>query len=204
MEIGSILFCGAFDGEIDIIKKYKNLNVLKTGVGAFDTMYNLQKVLIRFKNFRSIVFLGSAGAYPHSNLKIGEIVYSNSFTYREIGEFRKLIKVPKIINRNILTELEPHVEPLTKKFKEVVTNSTNYITLEDIPLDECIDFYYDVGVENMEGFPIAYIASKFNLPFTAFYGVTNMVGSKGSDDWVRNWREASNHLQREVLSYFLT
>ncbi|MEM7183530.1 MAG: hypothetical protein AAF518_21660 [Spirochaetota bacterium] len=195
----SLLICGAFEGEIDKFSKYKNINVLNSGIGSYDSMFNLMSHLLRNRNIRSVIFTGSAGAYPHSELSIGDFVCSNAFFYREVAEIKAMAKVPSKLNRNIITQKDPELVELFAPCVNSGTNSLNYITLVDLQLPECIDYLFDVGVENMEAFGLAYIAYKFSVPFTAFYYITNYVGSEGSNDWAANWREGSDALQDHII-----
>jgi nucleoside phosphorylase len=55
----------------------------------------------------------------------------------------------------------------------------------------------------MEAFPIAYVATRLSIPFTAFFYITNYVGANGSIDWNQNWRHGSNILQKEILKFVL-
>ncbi|MBK8399093.1 MAG: hypothetical protein IPL26_28120 [Leptospiraceae bacterium] len=204
-DLHNILFCGAFEGETDILSKYPLLRVYNTGVGFMDTLFNLQRYLTKTKDIKSIVFLGSAGAYRHSKRKLGEIVYSNKFVYRDIAEIKGMAKVPEIIGKHLLTDSDARLAPLikTQKYPEAITNSTNYVTLVDLSMEELVDSLYDVDIENMEAFPIAYVATRLSIPFTAFYYITNYVGANGSLDWNQNWRHGSNVLQKEVLKFVL-
>ena len=204
-DLSNILFCGAFEGETDHLAKYASLKVYNTGVGFFDTLFNLQRYLSKMKDIKSIVFLGSAGAYRHSKRQIGEIVYSNKFVNKDIAEVKGMVKVPDVIGKHILTDADSRFTPLIKnqKLPEAISNSTNYVTLVDLTMEELVDSLYDVDVENMEAFPIAYVATRLSIPFTAFYYVTNYVGANGSIDWNQNWRHGSNILQKEILKFIL-
>ncbi|HMV42054.1 MAG TPA: hypothetical protein PK079_06730 [Leptospiraceae bacterium] len=204
-DLNTVLFCGAFEGETDLLSKSPLLRVYNTGVGFMDTIFNLQRYLTKNKEIKSIVFLGSAGAYRHSKRKIGDIVYSNKFVYRDIAEVKKMVKVPDVIGKHLLTDSDPRFNSFIKiaKLIEVVTNSTNYVTLIDLEMEELVDSLFDVDVENMEAFPIAYVATRLSLPFTAYFYVTNYVGANGSIDWNQNWRYGSTLLQKEVMKYIL-
>ncbi len=195
------LFLGAFDGETDLLAKVSGLKVYNVGVGIHDSLFNLQRYLLKTDKIKSLIFLGSAGAYLHSNLKIGDIVWSHKFLYRDIAEIRGMCKIPDVVTKHVLTKVDKKTETLIQKLdiSEVITNSMNYVTLVDFSQEELIASLYDVGAENMEAFTLAYTANRFNLPFCAFYYITNMVGSNGSIDWARNWREGSNILQKKII-----
>ena len=199
----SVLFCGAFDGETDHLAKIGGLNVINVGVGLHESMYNLQKYLYKNDHIRSILFVGSAGAYSHSGLEVGEIVYSYKFINKDIVDIKKLGKTPDVISKIILCKTDPKIMQMIKhlEFKEIVSNSMNYVTLIDLTPEEIVDNIFEAGAENMEAFSIAYIAEKLSMPFTAIYAITNVVGENGSKDWAENWRNGSNELQKRILKY---
>lgn len=204
-DIENILFCGSFDGETDRLSKFANLKVYNTGVGFLDSVFNLQRYLNKNTGIKLITFLGSAGAYIHSQKKIGDLVFSNKFVYKDIAEVKNMVKVPTVINKHILTNTDLRFDRILprSKFKEGIINSTNYITLIDLEHEELIDSLYEVDLENMEAFPIAYVANRLSIPFIGFFYVTNFVGSKGSEDWNSNWRYGSNVLQEEILKLIM-
>jgi nucleoside phosphorylase len=199
----SFLFCGAFDGETDLLAQETGLNVYNVGIGLHDSLFNLQRHLLKLPDIKTVVFLGSAGAYPHSTLKKGDIVYSYKFLNKDIAEIKEFAKVPDVLTKHVLTNVDQRVATMVKKlgFTETITNSMNYVTLINFSSDELFEYLYDVGAENMEAFSIAYVCSRMNLNFTAFYYITNIVGEKGSEDWAKYWREGSTILQKKVLKY---
>jgi nucleoside phosphorylase len=202
-EWGSTLFCGAFDGETDLLARIAGLKVYNAGVGIHDSLFNLQRYLARTEKIKSIIFLGSAGAYPHSPFHIGDIVWSHKFLYRDIAEIRNMAKIPDVVTKHVLTKQDKKTEGLIESLNisQTITNSMNYVTLIDFTQEELIASLYDVGVENMEAFSLAYVANRFNLSFTALFFVTNIVGANGSLDWTRNWRDGSNILQKRVIKH---
>ena len=56
-----------------------------------DTLLICKDIYLKMKDIKSIVFLGSAGAYRHSKLKIGDIAYSNKFVYERHCRNRKQV-----------------------------------------------------------------------------------------------------------------
>jgi nucleoside phosphorylase len=197
----NLLICGAFEGEIDTLVKFPSLTVTKTGIGGYSSMFNLQNYIITHKKVKSILFVGSAGVYPHSkHIHVGDLVFSNAFVYREIAEMKNLVKVPPKMSRNIITERDPLLLPFYKTFKKANTNSTNYITTINLGVEECIDYLFDVDVENMEAFGLGFVAFKFAIPFTALYAITNTVGENGSQEWAMNWRDCSYQIQKAILN----
>lgn len=181
------------------------MNVFVTGVGSAESLVNLQHFLSRNKKIHSIVFLGSAGAYKHSNFEIGDLVYSNKFISKDIAEIKGLVKVPELVKRSVITNIDNRLKNLVLSntiFSGTITNSTNSITTTDLQMEELVSNLYDVGVENMEAFYLAYVSYYLSIPFISLKVVTNMVGENGSNEWQKNWRECSNQLQSVVLDFF--
>lgn len=202
-EWASTLFCGAFEGETDLLARVGGLKVYNTGVGTHDSLFNLQRYLGKTDKIKSIIFLGSAGAYPHSRYTIGDMVCSHKFLYRDLAEIKQMCKIPDVVTKHILTRVDKRTQAMIDElgFPSIITNSMNYVTLIDLTQEELVEYLFDVGVENMEAFNLAYVANRFNLPFTAFYYITNIVGANGSLDWARNWRDGSNILQKRIIKY---
>ncbi|MCB1140939.1 MAG: hypothetical protein H7A24_06695 [Leptospiraceae bacterium] len=200
----SILFCGSFDGETDLIQKVRGLNVYNVGIGFHDSLYNLQRFLLKNPDrYKSIVFLGSAGSYDQNVFQIGDIVYSYKFLNKDIAEIKNFAKVPDVITKHIISIPDNVSLSMVQKlqYKEAITNSMNYVTLIDLTKEEKLEHLFDVGVENMEAFSIAYIANRLSLSFIAIYFITNIVGTQGSIDWAGNWRAGSNRLQGQIIEY---
>jgi nucleoside phosphorylase len=204
-EWSNVLFCGAFEGETDILVKVKGLHVLNVGVGLHESMYTLQNYLHKKDFIKSILFIGSAGAYPHSGIQVGDYVFSYKFMNKDLADIKKIAKVPDIVVKHLLAKTDPRIVQMSKNlgFKEIVSNSMNYVSLIDLSSEEVVDHLFDAGAENMEAFSIAYIASKLSIPFTAYYAITNLVGKNGSADWALNWRKASNSLQKMIIKYLI-
>lgn len=197
------LFCGSFEGETDMLSRIDGLKVYNTGIGLHDSLYSLQRYLMKNQDIKTVLFFGSAGAYPHSELKVGNIVYSYKFLSKDLAEIKNMCKVPEIMTRHILTQVDPRTADMAEKlgFKEVITNSMNYVTLVNLSSEELVNSLFDVGAENMEAFSLAYAASRLSVNFTAFYYITNIVGENGSKDWAIHWREGSNILQKKIINY---
>ncbi len=202
-EWASTLFCGSFDGETDLLARVSGLKVYNTGVGIHDSSFALHRYLGNTDKIKSIIFLGSAGAYKHSGYTIGDMVCSNKFLYRDLAEIRQMAKIPEVVTKHVLTKIDKKTQAMIDElgFPSTITNSMNYVTLIDLTSEELVEYLFDVGVENMEAFSLAYVANRFNLAFTAFFYITNMVGANGSLDWSRNWREGSNILQKRIIKY---
>lgn len=202
IERKNILFCGAFEGEIDILLQ-NEFPAIVTGVGISASIFHLQKYLYESHMKPEIIFCGSCGIYEKENYAIGDIVYSNRFLYKEIAELYGLVKVPELIQREISTDPSSEFARQLQNYnlKTGVTNSTNSITIRNIE-NEKRNMLNGIDFENMESFGLAYVAEKMGLNFTSLFSVTNSVGENGSLDWRKNWRRCSDQLQKFVMDQF--
>ena len=197
-----LLICGAFDGEVDLLRKDKSLNVLISGVGALNSIFYIYEYLRRNPEIKSILFCGSCGLYPGSIHAPGEIVYSDHFFYEEIASHRGIVKVPNLIKKEIQTNTPEYLRHIltAQRIKSGKTNSTNSITITELDVIERNYFASkNVSFENMESFGIAFLTEKHSIPFTALFSITNLVGKNGSIDWQKNWRKCSDRLQTLLL-----
>lgn len=197
----NLLFCGAFEGEIDLLLQNK-FPALITGVGISASIFHLQKYLYETGQKPEILFCGSCGIYDAKKYALDEIAYSNRFVYKEIAEIYGLVKIPDLVQKEIKTEFSPNIgKLLNSQLKRGITNSTNSITIQDIE-PEKRGLFNGLDFENMESFGLAYVAEKFGLQFTALFSITNYVGKSGSDEWRKNWRGYSDRLQQFVMAQF--
>jgi nucleoside phosphorylase len=203
-EFSNVLFCGAFNGETDLLNKIQGINVYDVGIGLHDSLFNLQRYF--YKNpdrFKSIVFVGSAGSYDSDRLNIGDIVYSYKFLCKDLSEIKGLAKTPDVFTKHVLSIPDVESLKMVQKlgFVETISNSMNYVTTTNLSNEERLEHLFDVGAENMEAFSLAYVANRLSIGFLAIYYITNLVGKDGSIDWNKNWREGSNVLQSKIINY---
>lgn len=191
------LVCGAFEGEIDSLRKNKSLpHVVSLGIGNLDAGLGLFQYLSLHPNITSLIFLGSCGAYQWSDVKINSIVQVRSVSSWEVlSTFGDAKQTPN--QKEIYT-----LQPLNDQLRDVWCNAPSSITLLDLSLTQ-VSEWKDISVENLELYGVTKVAQMFDVQTHALLAVTNAVGKEGSLDWQKNWRELSNTLQTYISSTFI-
>ncbi|MCD4668245.1 MAG: purine-nucleoside phosphorylase [Sulfurimonas sp.] len=153
------------------------------GVGLIETAMNLTRLCL-FDKPEFLLFVGSAGSY--GDAKIFDIIESKTASNVELG----------FLTNDAYTPLDNVVSTNTTKVKDIVVNSSNYIsTCQDItkkflPLG--------IGIENMEFFSVLKIAEEFNIPAGGVFCITNYTDENAHADFIKNHEKAKELLSRHV------
>jgi nucleoside phosphorylase len=181
------LICGAFEGEIDLIKIKFPVNTLETGVGLVDSTISLTEKVVKHKP-KIIIQVGSCGNL--SGCEVGSIIRSKSFRLFETGLKDKKVHIPDRMNIELSPTFQDH--PWKNLKPAIVITSLGVSLFKHEEFDE-------PSVETMESFGLAKVANIFSIPFISILGVTNHVGPEGSTEWRKNWNEISHKVQSLVL-----
>ncbi|WP_210413622.1 phosphorylase [Leptospira ilyithenensis] len=213
MLINRILFCSAFFGETDLLKKSRLFpHLLEAGIGNLNAGINTFEYLLKHPEIETIVFIGSCGAYPWAKIHTGSIVVSSEFDHLEIaaqlGITKQILNDKSLIgfakdNPTLLglSDFAKKQNQFTDRiFFSKKTNAPTCLSLKN--LDSPPGKEWDgLDVENLELYGLAIVAKKLNKNLFAILSVTNQVGSEGSADWQKNWRDFSNSLQNLLLKW---
>ncbi len=127
-----------------------------------------------------ILYLGTCGCYPGSELTIGDVVTAETllFTSGEIVDNRARI---------------PHVQPSMLRCarfdsEESIRSVTVVCTIGVTEEEALAERLASVGhVENLEIFSVRFAAKE--IPVRAILGVSNAVGPDGGREWMENHAE---------------
>ncbi|MDF1875285.1 purine-nucleoside phosphorylase [Sulfurimonas sp. SAG-AH-194-I05] len=153
------------------------------GVGMVETAMNLTRLCL-FDKPEFLLFVGSAGSY--GDHKIFDIVESKTASNIELAFLRN----------DAYTPLDNVVTTNTENVKDIVVNSSNYIsTCKDLaakflPLG--------IGIENMEFFAVLKIAQEFNIPAGGVFCITNYTDENAHADFLKNHDKAKDLLFEHV------
>ncbi|MDF3818683.1 phosphorylase [Leptospira sp. 96542] len=187
------LIAGAFDGEIDLLKSNTKLpHIQALGIGNLEIALALFQYKQNFPKIESVVFLGSSGNYPwypKPEFGVVNISFVKSLELGPLTGDTKQLPNPK-------ETLELSV--IANQYPTVGCNAPSGISLRD--LKTIPNHSWDqIGVENLELYGLTRAATLLGLNVSALLAITNTVGSNGSNDWQKNWRGASNDLQKRFL-----
>lgn len=156
---------------------------LATGVGLIETAMNLTRLCL-FDKPEFLLFVGTAGSYGEA--KIFDIIESKTAANIELA----------FLKNDAYTPLDNVVTTNTTNIKDVVVNSSNYISTNAELAKNFLKF--GVGIENMEFFSVLKIAQEFNIPAGGVFCITNYTNATAHEDFLKNHSEAKECLSQHV------
>jgi len=153
------------------------------GVGLVETAMNLTRLCL-FDKPEFILFVGTAGSYGKHN--IFDIVESKTAANIELA----------FLQNKAFTPLDNVVSTQTDGSKEILVNSSNYISTDAELVKKFLNF--GVEIENMEFFSVLRIAQEFNIPAGGVFCVTNYCNEDAHADFLKNHETAKELLSEHV------
>jgi len=158
-----------------------------TGVGLIETAMNVTRLCL-FDKPEFLLFVGTAGSYGEK--KIFDIVESKTAANIELA----------FLQNKAYTPLDNVVSTNIAGTKEVIVNSSNYITTDPELAKGFLRL--GVGIENMEFFAVLRIAQEFGIPAGGVFCVTNACNADAHRDFLANHEKAkallSKHVKRRI------
>jgi futalosine hydrolase len=202
-----ILLCVATELEGALLRdrldgKSSSVAIIRTGIGPVNAAHAVT-LFLATTGAKTILSCGVGGAYPGSQLTVGEVVCAESECYGDLGAMSpsgfldmKALGFPIIESPNpIFDDLAMQIFPVEKRARFVtVTSCTG--TNDDA---RAIEQRTRGSVESMEGAAVAHVAHLHGVPVGEVRGISNIV----SDRDTRTWRikEAAAAAQEAVVSW---
>lgn len=153
------------------------------GVGLIETAVNLTRLCL-FDKPEFLLFVGTAGSYgKHGILDIVE-----SKTAANIEH--------SFLNNDSYTPLDNVVTTNTQNKKDIIVNSSNYITTNDDLAKKFLKL--GVDIENMEFFSLLRVAQEFEIPAGGVFCITNFTNKDAHNDFLQNHDKAKEKLTLHV------
>ncbi|UCN00320.1 purine-nucleoside phosphorylase [Sulfurimonas sp. SWIR-19] len=153
------------------------------GVGLIETAMNLTRLCL-FDKPEFLLFVGTAGSYGEK--KIFDIVESKTAANIELA----------FLSNDAYTPLDNVVTTNTTSKKDIVVNSSNYISTNETLTKNFLKF--GIGIENMEFFSVLRIAQEFNIPAGGVFCITNYTNKQAHEDFIKNQSKAKELLEGHV------
>lgn len=157
------------------------------GVGMTEIAMNLTRLCL-FDKPEFLLFMGTAGSY--GDKKIFDIVESKTASNIELA----------FLSHDAYTPLDNVVTTNTTNKKELVVNSSNYITTNEELGKKFLKL--GIGIENMEFFAVLKIAQEFDIPAGGVFCVTNYTNKNAHKDFLQNHDKAkellTNHVKNRI------
>lgn len=166
------------------------IHLLVTGVGAFNTLYELKNRLNQF-SYSLIIQAGIGGAYQ-KNKPLGKVYYMATERFGDIGmeekngSFTSIFETPLIDKNSFPFKDGVLINPessLTKFLPLAHGITLNTVTGTQSNGDKIIMKYPEVEIENMEGASFFYVCLKEKIPFMSIRSISNYVENRNKDNW---------------------
>ena len=153
------------------------------GVGLIESAINITRLCL-FDKPEFLLFVGTAGSYGES--KIFDIVESKTAANIELS----------FLNSDAYTPLDNVVTTNTTNKKDIVVNSSNYISTNAALTKKFLKL--GIGIENMEFFSVLKVAQEFNIPAGGVFCITNYTNKTAHEDFLKNHEKAKKLLEIHV------
>lgn len=166
------------------------IHLLVTGLGAFNTLYELMNRLNHF-SYSLIIQVGIGGSYQKNKL-LGEVYYVASERFGDLGieemdgSFTSVFETT-LMDRNIFPFKEGiliNPEAVVTKFLPLAHGITlNTVTGTQGKAEKISQKYPEVEIENMEGASFFYVCLKEKIPFMSIRSISNYVEDRNKENW---------------------
>lgn len=171
-----MLFLAAFPPELAALDaRFERETV---GVGLVEAALGAARVIAE-KKPAHVVLLGTVGAYPSSKLAIGDVVVAK----------RVVLAAPSgALVEAMPASVDADASPFTAR--RVVVATTLAITTDD-GVASSLEGATAAHVEHLEAFAVARACARAGVRFSAVFGVANVVGARGRDEWREHHERAA-------------
>jgi nucleoside phosphorylase len=181
---GLMIFVAAFAPELDALQ-HEESAVL--GVGLVEAALGAGRVIAERKPDH-VVLIGTVGAYPRAKLAIGEVVVAE----------RVILASPSGALVSAMPASESAIVEEGFAGARVVVATTLAITTDDA-VAAALEDETGAHVEHLEAFAVARACALAGVRFSAVFGVANIVGARGRDEWRAHHERAAAAACASVL-----
>ena len=202
----SLLICTATEFEVRLVREQlgsrAEVTIVCTGVGPVNAAHAVTLAVTQ-RRPDAIVVCGVGGAYPGSDLEVGDVVCADVECYGDLGAsspagfldmqtlgFPVIAGSPPVYN-----DLAMQVFPAARRVKFVtVTTCTG---TDDVARE--IEARTCGAVENMEGAAVAHVAHLHGIPVGEMRGISNLVTNRETSAW--RLKEAALAAQEALIAW---
>ena len=153
------------------------------GVGLVEMSINLTRLCLMDPP-EYLLFVGTAGSYGAA--KVFDIIESKTAANVELC----------FLQKGCYTPLDNVITTNTQESKDIIVNSSNYITTNKDLAKNFLRF--NIGLENMEFFAFLRVAKEFDIPAGGLFCVTNYTDENAHKDFLKNHQKAKALLEEYV------
>jgi len=185
-----VLVVAAFSPELSALASEIERAVV--GVGLVESALGAARVVASRKP-DAVVLVGTAGAYPNSSLKIGDVIVARDIVLASPSGALIEGAMPTSIETDVA--LSASLRAPSVVVGRVAT--TLAITTDDAVARTLEDATH-AHAEHLEAFAVARACAVASVPFTAVLGIANAVGARGRDEWRANHERAAEAACRVI------
>ena len=207
MANSATLLCTATEFESGLLRAElagdARYRVVRMGVGPVNAAHAVTLEIARDKP-RAIIVCGIGGAYPDSNLRIGDVASAEVEIYGDLGaqspegflDMKALgFAVVDTPASPLFNELPMQLFPCERRVNFVTVSTCSGVDADARHLAARTRG----AVENMEGAAVAHVAHLHGIPVGEIRGISNMVTTRDKTTW--KLKEASEAAQRALLEW---
>ncbi len=153
------------------------------GVGLIETAINLTRLCL-FDKPEFLLFVGTAGSY--GKYDIFDIIESKTAANIELS----------FLKNDSYTPLDNIITTNTQNKKDIIVNSSNYITTNKDLAKKFVKL--NIDIENMEFFSLLRVAQEFEVPAGGVFCITNFTNENAHNDFLKNHAKAKEKLTLHV------
>ncbi len=200
MSHSSVLFVAAFPPELAAIATSSpSADTAAVGIGLVAASRGAA-LAIEHKQPRSVVMVGTCGAYPGSGLSIGDVIVAPRVGLVSSAAARG--------EGALLSSMSGWIEPdaaMTRALHSLgavsaVVATTLAITTDD-GLARLLRERHACDVEHLEAYAVALACEAARIPFACVLGVTNAVGAQGREQWKEHRERVETSVGELILRW---
>lgn len=189
------------------ISENHEIHLLITGIGVFNTLYELMNRLNQF-SYSLIIHAGIGGSYQKDK-PLGKVYYIATERFGDIGmeemdgNFVSIFETPLIDKNSFPFKEGILINPeavLTKFLPLAQGNTLNTVTGTREKAEKITKKYSGVEIENMEGASFFYVCLKEKIPFMSIRSISNYVEDRNKENW--KMKEAIDSLNNTLAELF--
>ena len=202
-----LLLCVATDLEGALLRERlgdadPSVAIVRTGVGAVNAAHAVTLFLAQ-TGAKAIVVCGVGGAYPSSDLEVGDVACAETECYGDLGATSpsgfldmKALGFPIVdAPTPLFNELPMQLFPVKRRARFVTVASCTGTDAAARTIEERTGG----AVESMEGAAVAHVAHLHGVPVGEVRGISNIVTNRDKDAW--RVKEAAVAAQEAVLTW---
>lgn len=170
-------------------KEHKNVDILITGIGVPNTLYQIQNH-IQNNHYQLIIQAGIGGSFANTT-PLATVFEINKDIFADIGFSQNKIFTPlhssSFVHKDKSNIAAGWLVNTTTSYIQNTLPKASSITVNTVTDNtEIINTYinlYNAQVESMEGAALHYVCLQQAIPFMQIRSISNYVGDRNKNNW---------------------